>query len=71
MAPEVLGAAKMTRASDVYSFAVLLLELWSGCASYTDQNYYGVSLRLKLCNSFECLDACGCCKPPTRNVPHR
>ncbi|BDA51505.1 probable mitogen-activated protein kinase kinase kinase 9 at C-terminar half [Coccomyxa sp. Obi] len=41
-APEALQAGKMTKSSDVYSFAILLLELWSGCASYTDQNYYGV-----------------------------
>ncbi|BDA43911.1 probable mitogen-activated protein kinase kinase kinase 9 at C-terminar half [Coccomyxa sp. Obi] len=41
MAPEVLQAGKITKASDVYSFAILLLELWSGCACHTDQNYYG------------------------------
>ena len=48
-APEVLQTGKMTKASDVYSFAVLLLELWSGCAFYPDQNYYGVSLQSHPC----------------------
>ena len=41
----------MTKASDVYSFAILLLELWSGTASHTDQNYYGVSLQSHICNT--------------------
>lgn len=52
-APEVLQAGKMTKAGDVYSFAVLLVELWSGCASYTDQNYYGVSLQLHIRESLD------------------
>ncbi|CAL8465657.1 g5193 [Coccomyxa elongata] len=42
MAPEVLQAGRMSKGSDVYSFAILLLELWSGTASCTDQDYYGV-----------------------------
>ncbi|BDA51600.1 probable mitogen-activated protein kinase kinase kinase 20 at C-terminar half [Coccomyxa sp. Obi] len=42
MAPEVLQAGGLTKAADVYSYAILLLELWSGEAAYQDQNYHGV-----------------------------
>ncbi|BDA51502.1 probable mitogen-activated protein kinase kinase kinase 11 [Coccomyxa sp. Obi] len=59
MAPEVLQAGKMTKASDVYSFAILLRELWSGCASYTDQDYYGVLYSV----------VCGCRPPVPPDAP--
>ncbi|CAL8465709.1 g5245 [Coccomyxa elongata] len=42
LAPEVLQMGGLTKAADVYSYAILLLELWSGEAAYQDQNYHGV-----------------------------
>lgn len=42
MAPEVLEINEMTKAGDVYSFAILLLELWSGVVAYPDENYFRV-----------------------------
>lgn len=45
LAPEVLQMGGLTKAADVYSYAILLLELWSGEAAYQDQNYHGVSIR--------------------------
>ena len=43
LAPEVLQHNKVTKAGDVYSFAILLLEMWTGSVAYQDQNYHGVS----------------------------
>ncbi|CAL8465712.1 g5248 [Coccomyxa elongata] len=42
LAPETLQQGTVTKAADVYSYAILLLELWSGEAAYLDQNYHGV-----------------------------
>ncbi|BDA51599.1 probable Ephrin type-A receptor 5 at C-terminar half [Coccomyxa sp. Obi] len=42
LAPETLQQGGLTKAADVYSYAILLLELWSGEAAYQDQNYHGV-----------------------------
>ncbi|KAK9918409.1 hypothetical protein WJX75_003945 [Coccomyxa subellipsoidea] len=42
LAPEVLQHNKVTKAGDVYSFAILLLEMWTGSVAYQDQNYHGV-----------------------------
>lgn len=46
LAPETLQQNSLTKAADVYSYAILLLELWSGEAAYQDQNYHGVSAYL-------------------------
>jgi serine/threonine protein kinase len=36
MAPEVLQTGNLSLAADVYSFAMIMLELWSGEAIYKD-----------------------------------
>ena len=43
MAPEVLKKGEVARPADMYSFAVLLLEMWWGSAAYADQEMRGVS----------------------------
>lgn len=43
MAPEVLQNGQVTKRADMYSFAVLLLEMWTGKAAYGDENYHSVS----------------------------
>ncbi|EIE18397.1 kinase-like protein, partial [Coccomyxa subellipsoidea C-169] len=48
LAPEVLQLNKVTKAGDVYSFAVLLLEMWVGGGAYQDQNYHQVSFACKI-----------------------
>ncbi|KAK9907747.1 hypothetical protein WJX75_009157 [Coccomyxa subellipsoidea] len=42
VAPEVLQRGEVARPADVYSFAVLLLELWCGSAAYAGENNHGV-----------------------------
>ena len=36
MAPEVLQTGNLSMAADVYSFAMIMLELWSGESVYKD-----------------------------------
>lgn len=43
VAPEVLQRGEVARPADVYSYAVLLLELWCGSAAYAGENNHGVS----------------------------
>ncbi|CAL8462733.1 g2266 [Coccomyxa elongata] len=42
VAPEVLQSGEVAKAADVYSFAVLLLEMWCGNAGFSNNNYHGV-----------------------------
>ena len=43
VAPEVLHDGEVAKRADVYSFAMLLLEMWSGKVAYADDNYHAVS----------------------------
>lgn len=43
MAPEVMQNGEVAKRADVYSFAVMLLEMWSGQPAYADENYHSVS----------------------------
>ncbi len=43
LAPEVLQRGEVAKPADVYSFAVLLLELWCGRVAYAGENVHGVS----------------------------
>ena len=42
MAPEVLQKGAMAMPADVYSFAMLMLELWTGCIVYSGINSHQV-----------------------------
>ncbi|EIE26174.1 hypothetical protein COCSUDRAFT_46522 [Coccomyxa subellipsoidea C-169] len=42
LAPEVLQRGEVAKPADVYSFAVLLLELWCGRVAYAGENAHGV-----------------------------
>ncbi|BDA50831.1 probable mitogen-activated protein kinase kinase kinase 12 at C-terminar half [Coccomyxa sp. Obi] len=42
VAPEVLQNGELAKRADVYSFAVMLLEMWTGQAAYADENYHSV-----------------------------
>ncbi|BDA50829.1 probable mitogen-activated protein kinase kinase kinase 12 at C-terminar half [Coccomyxa sp. Obi] len=42
VAPEVLQDGEVAKRADVYSFAMLLLEMWSGKVAYSDDNYHSV-----------------------------
>ncbi|BDA50832.1 probable mitogen-activated protein kinase kinase kinase 11 at C-terminar half [Coccomyxa sp. Obi] len=42
VAPEVLQSGEVAKSADVYSFAVLLLEMWCGNAGFSNDNYHGV-----------------------------
>ena len=52
MAPEVLQMGSLSMAADVYSFAMIMLELWTGEAIYKDLPAHQVCCRPCLaCNS--------------------
>lgn len=42
----------MAKAADVYSFAVLLLEMWCGNAGFSNDSYHGVSFHPCYYNPF-------------------
>ncbi|CAL8462734.1 g2267 [Coccomyxa elongata] len=42
VAPEVLQNGEVAKRADVYSFAIMLLEMWTGKAAYADENYHSV-----------------------------
>ncbi|CAL8462735.1 g2268 [Coccomyxa elongata] len=42
VAPEVLHDGEVAKRADVYSFAMLLLEMWSGKVAYSEDNYHSV-----------------------------
>ena len=46
MAPEVLQAGSLSMAADVYSFAMLMLELWTGEILYKDFPAHQVSCKV-------------------------
>ena len=48
MAPEVLQKGAMAMPADVYSFAMLMLELWTGEIVYSGINSHQVALRQAL-----------------------
>ena len=54
VAPEVLQSGEVAKAADVYSFAVMLLEMWCGNSGFVNDNYHRVSFHL-------CFNIC---KPP-------
>ncbi len=50
----MLQSGEVAKAADVYSFAVMLLEMWTGRAAYADENYHSVST-IRHCSSAVCL----------------
>ena len=57
VAPEVLQNGELAKSADMYSFAVMLLEMWTGRGAYADENYHSVSTT-NCCSSAVCLYLC-------------